>query len=106
MEYLVVVTAFPNPEIDGDDIYMTLPEGWPEGLNAPKIIVRLRKALYSLKQAPRLCHNDINAFLLSVGFTQFSADSNLYLRSNGILIILCVDDISMSYLKAATKAAI
>jgi len=54
MDHLDVVTAVLNPEIDDDDIYMTLPEGWPEGLNAPKIIVRLRKALYGLKHAPRL----------------------------------------------------
>jgi len=106
MDNLDVVTAFLNPKIDDDDIYMTLPEGWPEGLNAPKIIVRLRKALYGLKQAPRLWPDDINAFLLSLGFTQSLADPNLYLRSDGILILLYVDDISMSYLEAAAKAVI
>jgi len=106
MDHLDVVTAFLNPEIDDDDIYMTLLEGWSEGLNAHKIIVRLRKALYGLEQAPRLWHDDINAFLLSLGFTQCSADPNLYLRSDGILILLYVDDISMSYLQTATKAAI
>ena len=98
MNHLDVVTAFLNLEIDDDDIYMTLPEGWPEGLNAPKIIVRLRKALYGLKQAPRLWHDNINAFLLSLGFAQSSADPNLCLRSDGILILLYVDNISMSYL--------
>jgi hypothetical protein len=106
MDNLDVVTAFLNPEIDDDDIYMTLPEGWPEGLNPTKIIVRLRKALYGLKEAPRLRHDDINAFQLSLGFTQSSANSNLYLRSDGILILLYVDDISMSCPEAATKAAI
>jgi hypothetical protein len=106
MGHLDVVTAFLNPEIDDDDIYMTLPEGWPEGLNAPKIVIRLRKALYGLKQAPRLWHDDMNIFLLSVGFTQSLADPNLYLRSDGILILLYVDDISMSYPEAAAKAAI
>jgi len=106
MDHLDVVTAFLNPEFDDNDLYMTLPEGWPEGHNAPKIIVRLRKALYGLKQAPRLWHDDINAFLLSLGFTQSLADPNLYLRSDGILILLYVDDISMSYPQAAAKAAI
>jgi len=106
MDHLEVVTAFLNTEIDDDDIYMTLPERWPEGSNAPKIVVRLRKALYGLKQAPQLWHNDINAFLLSLGFTQSAADANLYLRSDGILILLFVDDISLSYPEAASKAAI
>jgi hypothetical protein len=105
MDHLDVVTTFLNPEID-DNIYMTLPEGWPEGLNAPKIIVRLRKALYGLKQAPRLRYNDINAFLLSLGFTQSSSDHTLYLRSDHIPILLHVDDISMSYPEATAKAAI
>jgi hypothetical protein len=95
MDHLDVVTAFLNPEIDDDDIYITLPEGWPEGLNTPKIIVRLRKALYRLKHAPQLWHDDSNAFLLSGGFTQSLADPNLYLRSDGILILLYVDDFSM-----------
>jgi len=106
MDQLDEVAAFLNPEIDDDDIYMTLPEGWPEGLNAPKIIVRLRKALYGLEQAPRIWHDDIDAFQLSLGFTQHSADPNLYLRSDGILLLLYVDDISMSYSQAAAKAAI
>jgi hypothetical protein len=106
MDHLDVVTAFLNPEIDDDDIYMTLPEGWPEGLNAPKIVVRLRKALYRLKQAPWLWYNDINAFLLSLGFTQSLVDPNLYLRSDGILIVLYVDDNSMSYPEAAAKPGI
>ena len=32
MDHLNVVTAFLNPEIDDNAIYMTLPEGWLEGL--------------------------------------------------------------------------
>jgi len=101
-----VVTAFLNPEVDEDDIYMPLPEGWPEGLNTPTIIVRLKNALYGLKQAPRLWHNDIQTFLLFLEFTQSQADPNLYLRSDGISMLLCVDDISMLYPKDATDAAI
>jgi len=87
-DHLDVVTAFLNPEIDDDDIYMTLPEGGPEGSNAPKVVVRLRKAFYGPKQAPRLWHDDINAFLLSLGFTQSLADPNIYLRSDDMMILL------------------
>jgi hypothetical protein len=70
--------------------------------------VGLRKALYGLKQAPRLWHNDINTFLLFLGFTQSQADPNLYIRSDGILILLYVDDISMmcARTESASKAAI
>jgi len=106
MDHFDVVTAFLNPKINDDDIYITPLEEWPEGSNSPKIIARLRNALYGLKQAPRLWHDDINTFLLSLGFTQSSADPDLYLCSDGILILLFVDDISMSCLEAATKAVI
>jgi hypothetical protein len=85
---------------------MTFPEGWPERHNAPNIIVRLRKALYGLKNAPRLWHDDINPFLLSLGFTQSLADPNLYLHSDGSLILLYVDNSSMSYAEAATQTVI
>jgi hypothetical protein len=55
IDHLDVVTAFLNPDVDDDDRYMVLPEGWPhEDTHAPPIIVRLRKALNGLKQAPRL----------------------------------------------------
>jgi len=95
IDHLDVVTAFLNLDVDDVDIYVVLPEGCPEGnedtrtyAHAPPIIVRLRKALYGLKQAPRLWHNDINTFLLFLGFTQSQADPTLYIRSDGILILL------------------
>jgi hypothetical protein len=33
-----VVTAVLNPEVDDDDMYMTLFGRWPDGLNAPAIV--------------------------------------------------------------------
>jgi len=106
INYLDVVTAFLNPEIDDDDVYMTLPEGWPDGPKAPTIIVQLKKALYGLKQAPRLWYNDINIFFLSFKFTLSQAHTNYYLPSDGILMLLYIDDISMLYPIDVTKAGI
>jgi len=106
IDHLDAVTAFLNPKIANDDIYINLPEGWTEGLNTPKISVRLRKALYCLKQAPQLWHDDINVFLLSLAFTPSLADPNLYLHGDAILILLYVNNVSMSDLEAAAKAAI
>ena len=56
----------------------------------------LRKALYGLKQAPRLWFEDINGYLLSIGFRQSAEDTNLYLQP-GILLILYVDDLLIAY---------
>ena len=58
-DHLDVVTAFLNPEID-EDVYMILPEGIP----GAGTIVRLKKALYGLRTAPRLWHQEINGFLI------------------------------------------
>jgi len=106
IDHLDVVTAFLNAEVNDDGVYMTLPKGWPQGINTPTIIVRLKKALYGVKQAPRLWHNIINTCLLSPEFTKSRADPNLYLPHDGILMVLYVDDISMLYAKDAIKAAI
>jgi len=106
MDHLHPVTAFLNPEIGDDDISMTVAEGWPEGLNARKIVVRLRKALHGLKQALRLWHDNINDFLLSLRFTQSSADPKLYLRSDRSLILQNVDDIAMSFPETPNNVAI
>jgi hypothetical protein len=92
--------------VDDNEIYMTLPAGWPAGINTPTIIVRLKKALYCLKQAPQDCHCNISTFLLSLEFTRSQANLNLYLRRDAILMHLYDDDISMLCSKDDTKAAI
>jgi len=101
---LDVVTAFLNPEDDDDDINRTPPEGWPEGLNAPSIVVRIKKALHGLKQAPQLWHNDINTILPSLEFKQSQADHNLSLHNDCILMLLYVDNISMLAPEETNKA--
>jgi hypothetical protein len=106
LDHLDVVNAFLNPKIKDGNIYMTLPEGCPEVLNPPKIIVTLRKALYGYKEGLRLWHDEINAFLLLLGLTQYLGDPNGYLTTDGILILLYVDKISMTYAENAAKAAI
>jgi hypothetical protein len=62
--------------------------------HTPPIIVRLRKAHYSLKQEPQLCHDEINTFLLFLGFTQSLSDPNHYILTDGMLILLYLDDMS------------
>ena len=43
-------------------------------------VCRLKKALYSLKQAPRIWYDRIATFLSSLGFTKSKEDSNLYYK--------------------------
>ena len=50
--------------------------------------------------------NDVNTFVLSREFKQSLRDPNLYARTDGILMLLYVDVISMWYLEDATNATI
>ena len=94
VDHLDVVTAFLNPKIDREHVYMVLPPGleWLDPRFSPSGIVLLLKALYGLKQAPRLWYDEINRFLLSIGLRQSPTDPNLYVGS-GVLLLLYVDDI-------------
>jgi hypothetical protein len=94
VRHLDVVTAFLNPKIDNDNIYMELPDGmdWVDERTPKGAKVRLLKSLYGLKQSPRLWYQAINAFLLSLGLKQSSADPNLYVKDR-VLLLLYVDDI-------------
>jgi hypothetical protein len=101
-----VVTAFFNLEVDDYDIYMSLPECCEEVLNAPMIVVRINDAQYTIKQDQRLWHNNLIIFWLSLEFTQSVANPNLYLRGNGILMLLYAEHLSMLYPEEVTKAEI
>lgn len=89
IDHMVVVAAFLSPGVDHDDVYVVLPGGWPESLDAhgPPLIVRLSKVLGGQTQAPRLSHTDINTFLPFLWFTQLHADHNVYFCCDGIFIL-------------------
>jgi hypothetical protein len=99
--HMDVVTAFLNPSIDRDDVYMALPPGIPFSDSG---VVLLRKALYGLKQAPRLWWQLIHGFLVGLGFHQSHADPNLYI-SDGVHILLYVDDILILTAPGASATA-
>jgi hypothetical protein len=97
LDQMDVVTAFLNPEIDGD-VYMKLPEGihsWCSDI-PPNSVCKLRKALYGLKQAPRLWYRHIDQFLQSIGLQRCEYDPNVYISSDfeaTVIILLYVDDL-------------
>jgi hypothetical protein len=89
IHHVDVITAFLNPALK-EEVYMEQPEGSKHEHDCR--VCKLGKALYGLKQAPRAWHSDIDAFLLSIGFTNSKTDPNLYI-SPEVLLILYVDDI-------------
>jgi hypothetical protein len=101
IEQLDVKTAFLNASIE-EDIYVSIPEGLD--VNGSQFVLKLNKALYGIKQAPRAWHSDIHSFLCqTLGYTSCRKDSCLYVkisRSNNVIIIgLFVDDIIIRLLK-------
>ncbi|GJT21848.1 putative reverse transcriptase domain-containing protein [Tanacetum coccineum] len=59
-------------------------------------VYRLKKALYSLKQAPRAWYDKLPSFLIEHGFTKGIVDPTLFTRRQGediLLIQVYVDDI-------------
>jgi transposase InsO family protein len=82
-----VKSAFLHPKIE-EEVYMAQPEGFQQG----DLVCRLHKALYGLKQAPRAWYQEINAFLQGIGLRNSSADPNLYMDANNLLLLF-VDDV-------------
>jgi len=62
--------------------------------------------LYSFDQAPQWWHENFNTFLPSHELTESAVNSNDYLCSDSILILLYIDNVSLSYLQAPTQAEI
>ncbi|GJT64191.1 retrovirus-related pol polyprotein from transposon TNT 1-94 [Tanacetum coccineum] len=78
-----------------EEVYVGQPEGFidPE---FPYHVYRLKKALYSLKQAPRAWYDKLSSFLIQHGFTKGIVDPTLFTRRHGediLLVQVYVDDI-------------
>jgi len=107
IDHLNVVMAFLNPDVDNDTQFMELPEGRPGHGGPDEVkVVRLRKALHGLRQAPHLWYQHNNALLQSLSFIQSEADPNLCIRNLGeMLLILYVDDMLLAYTPTAANEA-
>jgi hypothetical protein len=78
-------------------IYMDQPAGYQKfGPNGERLVCRLLKSLYGLKQAGREWNHTLNAFLIDYGFVRSKVDPCLYIFRRGedfLAIVLWVDDI-------------
>ena len=89
-----VSTAFLNGELS-EDIYMSQPEGYIQK-GKEKLVCKLNKSLYGLKQASRCWYNTLDQFLKESGHKQCEADSCIYLKQVGAqytYIAVYVDDL-------------
>ena len=89
-----VKNAFLQGELE-EEVYMVQPPDFNSSIH-PKAVCRLKKPLYSLKQASRAWHSKITQYLHQIGFRMSKFDNSLYIRSDSaspIIIILYVDDL-------------
>jgi hypothetical protein len=86
------VTAFLNSETEGKEIYVELPDGYKGAGDAVALLLR---ALYGLKQSPRLWQETLSKELVKLGFHPMENDRSIYITElgiGGIIIITYVDD--------------
>jgi hypothetical protein len=91
-------TAFLNASLT-ENVYMEQPSGFHQG--PPDLVCKLNKALYGLKQAPHEWNQELNSFMLKLGYKPIASDTCVYIKrtGSGRLIILCiyVDDTVSAY---------
>jgi len=94
VHHMDVKSAFLNGDL-AEEVYVHQPPGYidPDGEHK---VLRLRKALYGLRQAPRAWNAKLDASLASLGFERSPLEHAVYKRSSGtatLLVGVYVDDL-------------
>jgi hypothetical protein len=94
---LDIKTAFLNGIME-DEVYVVPPEGWPnwKQLRRDNKVLRLNKALYGTKQAPRMWYKVLKEVMLKSNFKSSYYDPGIFYKWTNdkfILVIIYVDDI-------------
>ena len=87
------IIAFLNGNLT-DEVYMEIPEGFP-GAGDPTKVCRLKRALYGLRQAPRVWYDKINTWLQQQNLRQSDSDPNLFYSVENeryTIVLIYVDD--------------
>jgi hypothetical protein len=70
-------------------MYIEQPPGYVDQTH-PNLVCRLKKTLYSLKQAPRSWSNKIGQYFVTSGFQTSNAIFSLYVKKkNRGIVIIC-----------------
>ena len=94
MRQFDISTAFLNGQLD-EEVYMRAPSGAKSVASSSGRVLRLRRALYGLRQAGRAWNKRLEAELKGKGFVQSTADPSLWIlhgEAGAVLTMLYVDD--------------
>ncbi|XP_017979696.1 PREDICTED: uncharacterized mitochondrial protein AtMg00810 [Theobroma cacao] len=99
LSQLDINNAFLNGELT-EEVYMELPQGYTikgEYPTSSRLVCKLHKSLYGLKQASRAWNSKLTTSVLKYGFKQSNSDYSLFImkthRGDFIALLVYVDDI-------------
>ncbi|GJT16878.1 retrovirus-related pol polyprotein from transposon TNT 1-94 [Tanacetum coccineum] len=81
-----VKMAFLNSELK-EEVYVSQPEGFVDQDN-PSHVYKLKKALYGIKQVPRVWYDMLSSFLISQNFSKGAVDPTLFTWKAGNDLLL------------------
>jgi hypothetical protein len=93
VHHLDVKSAFLNGELE-EEVYVTQPPGFAK-VGEERKVLKLRKALYGLRQAPRAWNSKLNSTLAALGFAKCPSEHAVYARfrdGDRLLLGVYVDD--------------
>lgn len=91
IKQLDVEAAFLNGKIKLE-VYVNMPKGFQHSSSHQKRVLRLKRALYGLRESPCCWYECLDNFLKSLGFRYLDSEKCIYVRGN-VIIILYVDDL-------------
>ena len=106
VHHMDVKSAFLNGDLK-EEVYVHQPPGFAIPGKEGKVL-RLRKALYGLRQAPRAWNAKLDSTLKRMGFMPSPHEAAIYRRGNGenaLLVGVYVDDLVITGAKDAEVAA-
>ena len=96
LKQMDVKAAYLHPKID-EEVYLEQPKGFEKlDRNGNKLVCKLKKSIYGLKQAAKNWYQELSNFLIQQGFERSKHDYCLFLKNkeNGKLYDLTwVDDL-------------
>ena len=94
IHHMDVKLAFLNGILE-EEVYVKQPPGYKK-VGEKRKVLKLKKALYNLKQAPRTWNFRINGYLKRKGFKQFPYEHSVYVKKvegKILIVVLYVDDL-------------